>query len=528
MRLVSDRLHSRTRQARHVRFAQVRLYALLVLLLPLFGALQAIADAGIPRVEIRVVSRDVQVPFEVVVERVVERLVLVPVPGLGFQPGMLANWDISRLPQAGTPLFRTAQAAIRSAGASVTPQLASAPIFLPQGSLASRLVRTAADAAAQDASSGGALRDPITVAVAGVSLQEPAEGDLSSPRGPLGLRGPSSTVVRPASGRAAGGAATSSGSVVFVPGAVAAADLTGSMVDPASGAAPIFAGAPVSGTLLSEQPGPLLAIADPSLVSPVVSTPTPTMVLGPIRRQPILNRKETGNDNLEDFEAFSLSDPPSKPITQPDPPAPNPAPVVPPPLPPDTGVTAPTKTPAPAQPPAPTATPEPPDQFRPAPTPVPPTPTSRVAPTPKPPTATPRPSDPTPVPPTATSRVIAAPTKTPTPKANPPTPKPATATPKPATATPKPKTPTPKPATATPKPKTPTPKPATATPKPATATPKPATATPKPATATPKPATATPKPATATPKPATATPKASGNSKPATATPAKASGSSKP
>lgn len=66
--------------------ARLRLFGLLVLLVPVFAGLQTLLEESVPRVEIRIVPRDVpvevpvQVPVEVPVERVVERVIYVPVP----------------------------------------------------------------------------------------------------------------------------------------------------------------------------------------------------------------------------------------------------------------------------------------------------------------------------------------------------------------------------------------------------------------------------------------------------------------
>ena len=64
--------------------ARVQLFGLLILLVPLFAGLQHITREGIPRVEVRFVPHDV--PVMVPVERIVERIIYVPVPE-GAQPG---------------------------------------------------------------------------------------------------------------------------------------------------------------------------------------------------------------------------------------------------------------------------------------------------------------------------------------------------------------------------------------------------------------------------------------------------------
>jgi hypothetical protein len=68
-------------EARPGLMARLRLFGLLILLLPLFAGLQYMVGAGGSRVEVRFVSQDVPifVPVERIVERVVERVIYVPV-----------------------------------------------------------------------------------------------------------------------------------------------------------------------------------------------------------------------------------------------------------------------------------------------------------------------------------------------------------------------------------------------------------------------------------------------------------------
>lgn len=79
----------RLREARPTIVAHARLFFFVSLLVPLFVALQGVIEDGVPRVEIRIVPRDVtiEVPVEVVVERIVDRLVFVPVPTVTLDPG---------------------------------------------------------------------------------------------------------------------------------------------------------------------------------------------------------------------------------------------------------------------------------------------------------------------------------------------------------------------------------------------------------------------------------------------------------
>src|SRR5690348_9854888 len=64
----------RLRKARPAFIARARLFLLLTLLTPLFGALESVAADGMPRIEVQIVPRQVtiEVPVEVVVERFVD------------------------------------------------------------------------------------------------------------------------------------------------------------------------------------------------------------------------------------------------------------------------------------------------------------------------------------------------------------------------------------------------------------------------------------------------------------------------
>ena len=61
--------------------ARLRLFSLLTLLATLFASLRIILDEGIPQIEVRFVPRDVlvEVPVQVFVEHIIERVVSVPV-----------------------------------------------------------------------------------------------------------------------------------------------------------------------------------------------------------------------------------------------------------------------------------------------------------------------------------------------------------------------------------------------------------------------------------------------------------------
>ena len=84
--------------------ARLRLFGLLVLLVPLFAGLQYLIRAGGPRVEIRFVAQDVPilVPVERIVERVVERIVYVPVPVEGVPEAPLPS-PVPTVQPASTP-----------------------------------------------------------------------------------------------------------------------------------------------------------------------------------------------------------------------------------------------------------------------------------------------------------------------------------------------------------------------------------------------------------------------------------------
>lgn len=517
MDVVSNQPHARhgePRNERYARVAKIRLFILLGMLVPLFGCLQAIAGGGVPQIEVRIVQRDmpVEVPVEVVVERVVDRFVFVSFPGIGVQNGMLARWDISRLPVAGTPFLRVAQAAARATGVTVMPQIGTTPFYWPADQVA-RFPGTPAQA--NQMSDPGSVTSLFTGSVAsasGANLQSTYLGaGPSMLTGPFGVRSPSVAFFRPNGSNGSGsstsaGARTNSGAVANAPsagqGLLIAPD--GSLVPPGG---VVLAPAGNQPLMLSvADPSPLLSAAS------VYGTPTPTMVPGLVRRQATRQTRSNNNDNQNFVAALSLNDPSTGSGTGAGTGSGSTSPVSPPssalgPTP-ESGSNLPNvKTPTSTPIPQPTETPRPAPSETPKPEQLPGDPIRPTS-TPVPPTATPHPPTATPVPPTATPK---PPTSTPVPSA---TPKPPTATPKPPTATAVPPTAT-KQATATPKvvtapSKTPTPKAATATPKPPTATPVPPTATPKVAptkTPTPKAATPTPKPPTATPKPPTATPK---------------------
>ena len=80
--------------------AQLRLYGLLGLLVPVFAGLQTIVHEGVPRVEIRVVSQDAPAPAVVTVpvDRVVERIVYVPVEGPRGEQGFTVISDGTNRP----------------------------------------------------------------------------------------------------------------------------------------------------------------------------------------------------------------------------------------------------------------------------------------------------------------------------------------------------------------------------------------------------------------------------------------------
>lgn len=118
--------------ARPALMARVRLFALLILLMPLFAGLQHLVQEGVPRVEIRFVSQDVPilVPVERVVERIVERIIYVPVEqDVEPEPGALQTITPTPGPSA-TPSADAGGGAMNG-GVAVAPagvgRLAAAP-----------------------------------------------------------------------------------------------------------------------------------------------------------------------------------------------------------------------------------------------------------------------------------------------------------------------------------------------------------------------------------------------------------------
>jgi hypothetical protein len=436
----------RSTRRRTSLFAHVRLFAFLSLLLPLFAALQALADAGVPRVEVRVVPRDVRVdvPVDVVVERIVERLIFVPVPSIALRPWTQARWDVSRLAQAGAGGTAIAQAApavpsrARTSAATVVASGGNANVGAAFG---------VADASVVNTRFGVSPAGPSSLlarAVAGLRTPPPGAGNLLTPAAPenglslapaammapapvllVGPREPSTRTGASQLGsqpNAQTAAPSSSLPPVATSGPVAtttplaAADVTTGEAVPAAGllGMDVSSSAEPDGQIAAESSRAIEPVVAPSLVS---GLPTPVVVAQRSASRERRSSSDDDNGGSRSVSAPALSAPPT-----------------------DLSDEQPTPTVAPTSPPAAT-----------------PVPATPIPATPVPPTAVP----PTPVPAT---RVPPATATRPPATA---TPKPATATPKPATATPRAtKTPTPKPAAT----KTPTPKPAatkTPTPKPA-------------------------------------------------------------
>src|SRR4051812_6094 len=140
---------SRPHAVRRLVSPQARTFALLALLIPLFGALQALALDGAPRVEVRVTPRDV--PVETVVDRIVERLVFVPVPTVMLRPWPrltwdLSRWDMSRLPHIDTlriPAFRPGASVQAEAPAADAPTVIGAGLPTPRLATVLRFLRGA-------------------------------------------------------------------------------------------------------------------------------------------------------------------------------------------------------------------------------------------------------------------------------------------------------------------------------------------------------------------------------------------------
>ena len=92
---------------------QLRLFGLLALMIPLFSGLQYIVREGVPRVEVRLVTQDVPttIAVEVPVERVVERVVYVPVDRTSIfgisTSARSSGWRASRTRRNGTRRRRT-------------------------------------------------------------------------------------------------------------------------------------------------------------------------------------------------------------------------------------------------------------------------------------------------------------------------------------------------------------------------------------------------------------------------------------
>jgi len=461
----------RSTRGRKTIFAHVRLFSFLSLLLPLFAALQSLADAGVPRVEVRVVPRDVrvEVPVEVVVERIIERLIFVPVPSVALRPWTQARWDVSRLPQAGpssTAMALAAPAVPARAGLSGATVVASggnanvgATFGVTESAvLSTRVGLSPAGPSSLLARAVAGLRTPpgagnvITpgssasgLSLAPTSMRVPAPVLMVGPREPSALTGAGQLGSQPGAQQVAAPNSlllpVATSVPVATPAPLATAD---AMVGEANPGASLF------GTTAPEATRQIVfGDGPPPVAGPAVAVVVPTPLV--VAQRSVSRERRSSSDDDEgrsrSVSAPALSAPPT-----------------------DLSDEQPTPTVAPTSPPA--ATPLPATPIPATPVPATPIPATLVPPTAVP--ATPVPATPipaTPVPPTAVPATRVPPTAPPATATRPPaTPRPATATPG-ATKTPTPKaqptkTPTPKPAAT----KTPTPKPAatkTPTPKPA-------------------------------------------------------------
>ena len=448
---------ARLRGARPAMVARARLFVFLTMLVPLFGAFQALLEAGVPRIEIQIVPRNVtiEVPVDVVVERIVERMVFVPVPTVTLHPWTRSlwkpsNWDLSRLPRPGS---------LTASSAAFGPSPVRASVFAqPNPAVAAGIIVPGAPTA-RFGPAPGVLPGPNPFALLG-SSGSASQLDLASilwaPMVPLttGVSAPASSGVSTPLFTSAPARTTASGN-----GGNQRVDVDGSSDGPAAIAPGVVM---PTDPLLPDSPLSESTLADPfAVTSESAEASGPGLAANTLPRQSLRERRSESNNGdsgrTRSGVPTGTGNTAAPPSTAPEP-APAPAPAPPAPVPPAPAPPAPSRPPAPAP-----AQPAPAPPVAATPTPVPAAPATRVPQA----TATRVPATPTSVPATRVPSTPAAapktptaqpaPTKTPTPKAaatKTPTPKPA------ATKTPTPKAaarrrPTPKPAAT----KTPTPKP---------------------------------------------------------------------
>jgi hypothetical protein len=178
--------------------ARLRLFGLLILLVPLFGGLQALLEEGVPRVEIRIVPRDVpvtipvEVPVEVPVERVVERVVYVPVAAdqVGAAPATEMAPSVASSPvptpaggsaASGEPGPDTGQGAANGAAAPASNGSA-APNAGGGGSPPARSDASAGPPASEQTPSSSAPAGPPPAdRLAGATVLSPGTGGILAP-----------------------------------------------------------------------------------------------------------------------------------------------------------------------------------------------------------------------------------------------------------------------------------------------------------------------------------------------------------
>src|SRR5688572_27109052 len=255
----------RLREARPAIVARARLFVFLTMLVPLFGALQALLEEGVPRIEIQIVPRNVtiEVPVDVVVERIVERMVFVPVPTVTLHPWTRSlwnpsNWDLSRLPRPGSLMASTAAFGPSPVRASVFAQ--------PNPAVAAGIIVPGAPTA-RFGPAPGVLPGPNPFAPnaqlvsAGSASQLDLSSILSAPMIPLttGVAAPASSGVPAPLFTSASSRTTSSGN-----GGNQRVDVDGSSDGPAAIAPGVVM---PTGPLLPESPLSESTLADPFAVT---------------------------------------------------------------------------------------------------------------------------------------------------------------------------------------------------------------------------------------------------------------------
>src|SRR4051794_34237195 len=131
--MIDERRQKRAQAARASRALaglgpRLRLFGLLALLIPLFAGLQFLVYESVPRVEVRFVPADAPAAEQPPTERVVERIVFVPIESAGSAPMSEAGASLPQAPSRGIGAFGRPRLGGSDSSASASPPAGGASV----------------------------------------------------------------------------------------------------------------------------------------------------------------------------------------------------------------------------------------------------------------------------------------------------------------------------------------------------------------------------------------------------------------